>query len=55
MGKDFDFKKTCVMLDEIDSLLIDQGGNTAKLSKPFVGIDVLKYVFINLWVKIEEV
>jgi hypothetical protein len=55
MGKDHNFNKICVMLDEIDSLLIDQGGNLAKLSKPFAGMEYLKYVFINIWKKIEDV
>jgi preprotein translocase subunit SecA len=27
-----------VILDEVDSLVIDQGGNIAKLSNPFAGM-----------------
>jgi hypothetical protein len=36
MGK-LDYSKNWLMLDEIDSLLIDQGSNLAKLSGPFPG------------------
>jgi len=38
-----------VVLDEIDSLLIDQGGNIAKISSPFPGMESLRYVYIAIW------
>ena len=44
------FNQVWVMLDEIDSLLIDQGGNIAKLSGPFPGMESLRYAYINIWV-----
>lgn len=40
MGK-LDFSQIWLMLDEIDSLLIDQGSNLAKLSGPFPGLVLL--------------
>lgn len=49
-GNEIDFNNIWVMLDEIDSLLIDQGGNIAKLSGPFPGMESLRYVYINIWI-----
>ncbi|KAL1506879.1 hypothetical protein ABEB36_006161 [Hypothenemus hampei] len=49
-----DFNNIWVMLDEIDSLLIDQGGNIAKLSGPFPGMDSLRYVYINIWIALAK-
>lgn len=49
MGDDFDFDKCWAMLDEIDSLLIDQGGNLAKLSVPFPGMSSLEMVYLTIW------
>ena len=42
-------KKNWVILDEVDSLIIDQGANIAKISKPFPGMESLRYVYINIW------
>lgn len=42
--------KNCwAILDEVDSLIIDQGGNVAKLSQPFPGMEGLRDVYINIW------
>ncbi|KAL1489919.1 hypothetical protein ABEB36_013845 [Hypothenemus hampei] len=49
-----DFNNIWVMLDEIDSLLIDQGGNIAKLSGPFPGMESLRYVYINIWIALAK-
>jgi preprotein translocase subunit SecA len=38
-----------VILDEVDSMLIDNGGYIAKLAEPFPGIDSLKHVYIEIW------
>lgn len=38
-----------VLLDEVDSMLIDNGGYVAKLAGPFPGIEALKYVYLNIW------
>jgi preprotein translocase subunit SecA len=38
-----------VVLDEVDSLIIDQGGSIAKLSGPFPGMESLRYIYINIW------
>ncbi len=38
-----------VILDEVDSLIIDQGSNIAKLSGPFPGMESLRYVYLNIW------
>ncbi|WP_341757414.1 hypothetical protein [Candidatus Tisiphia endosymbiont of Ditula angustiorana] len=51
---DIDFNNIWVMLDEIDSLLIDQGSNIAKLSGPFPGMESLRYVYINIWVALAK-
>jgi hypothetical protein len=47
-----DFSSTWLMIDEIDSLLIDQGSNMAKLSAPFPGMECLRYVYINIWIRL---
>lgn len=52
---DINFDNVWVMLDEIDSLLIDQGSNIAKLSGPFPGMESLRYVYINIWVALAKV
>ena len=52
--KGVDFNNVWAMLDEIDSLLIDQGGNIAKLSGPFPGMESLRYVYINIWAALAE-
>lgn len=49
-----DFANTWVMLDEIDSLLIDQGANIAKLSGPFPGMESLQYVYIHIWIALHQ-
>ncbi len=41
--------KKSVILDEIDSLLIDQGANIAKISTPIPGMEILRYIYINIW------
>ena len=38
-----------VLLDEVDSLLIDQGSNITKLSGPFPGMESLRYIYIKIW------
>ncbi|RMZ94555.1 pre translocase subunit, partial [Brachionus plicatilis] len=49
-----DYDKTWVILDEIDSLIIDQGSHIARLSQQFPGMDCLRYVYINIWMRLEE-
>lgn len=49
-----DFGQVWVILDEIDSLLIDQGANIAKLSGPFAGMECLRYVYLNIWACLEK-
>jgi hypothetical protein len=39
-----------VVLDEVDSLIIDEGSNIAKLSGPFPGMESLRYVYLNIWI-----
>lgn len=41
--------KKSVILDEIDSLLIDQGANIAKISTPIPGMEILRYIYIDIW------
>lgn len=38
-----------VVLDEVDSMIIDNGSNIAKLSSPFPGMESFKYIYINIW------
>lgn len=45
---------TWVILDEIDSLLIDQGGHIAKVSTNFPGLDTLQYVYIDIWKRLHH-
>lgn len=41
-----------VMIDEVDSMLIDNGGHIAKLSGPLPGMDSLRYIYLNIWIEI---
>lgn len=38
-----------VILDEVDSLLMDNGANIAKIATPYPGMEYLRYVFIKIW------
>ena len=38
-----------VILDEVDSMILDNASHIAKLSSPFPGMESLKYVYINIW------
>jgi hypothetical protein len=44
-GREF----SVVILDEVDSMLLDNGGHIAKLAAPFPGMDILKYIYIKIW------
>ncbi|XP_055692689.1 uncharacterized protein LOC129795438 [Lutzomyia longipalpis] len=44
-GRPFD----TIILDEVDSMIIDNANHIAKLSGPFPGMDALKYVYIKIW------
>jgi hypothetical protein len=44
-GREF----SVVILDEVDSMLLDNGGHIAKLAAPFPGMDILKYIYIKTW------
>lgn len=44
-----------VILDEVDSMLIDNGGHIAKLSGPLPGMESLRYVYINIWKELAKV
>ncbi|KAG5679169.1 hypothetical protein PVAND_008759 [Polypedilum vanderplanki] len=39
----------CIILDEVDSILLDNGGHITKLATPFPGMDFIKYVYIKIW------
>lgn len=43
-----------VILDEVDSMLIDNGGNIAKLSGPLPGMESLRYVYIKIWAELTK-
>ncbi|WP_341757413.1 helicase-related protein [Candidatus Tisiphia endosymbiont of Ditula angustiorana] len=38
-----------VILDEVDSMLVDNGRHIAKLANPFPGMESLRYVYIKIW------
>ncbi|KAJ3645482.1 hypothetical protein Zmor_023132 [Zophobas morio] len=38
-----------VILDEVDSMLVDNGGHIAKLASPFPGMECLRYIYIKIW------
>jgi len=46
------FEKVSVILDEVDNMLVDNGGTIAKLSTPFPGMEALRYVYIKIWQKL---
>ena len=41
--------KNWAILDEIDSLVLDRGGNIAKISEKFPGMDGLKVTYLKIW------
>lgn len=43
------FDDSIVILDEVDSMLIDNGRHIAKLAAPFAGMESLRYVYIRIW------
>lgn len=38
-----------MILDEVDSMLIDNAAHIAKLSEPFPGMESLRYVYVKIW------
>lgn len=44
-----------IILDEVDSMIIDNASHIAKLSSPFPGMDSLKYVYIKIWILLRKV
>uniref|UniRef100_A0A1B0C9P5 Protein translocase subunit SecA n=1 Tax=Lutzomyia longipalpis TaxID=7200 RepID=A0A1B0C9P5_LUTLO len=49
-GRPFD----TIILDEVDSMIIDNANHIAKLSGPFPGMDALKYVYIKIWQELHK-
>ncbi|XP_063914647.1 uncharacterized protein LOC135131053 [Zophobas morio] len=43
-----------VILDEVDSMLIDNGGHVAKLANPYPGMECLRYVYLEIWKKLHD-
>ncbi|CAF1011230.1 unnamed protein product, partial [Brachionus calyciflorus] len=43
-----------VMIDEVDSMLIDNGGHIAKLSGPLPGMESLRFVYIKIWIEMTK-
>lgn len=37
------------ILDEVDSMIIDNGNHIAKLAEPFPGMSYLQYAYIQIW------
>lgn len=44
-----------VIVDEVDSMLIDNGGHIAKLATPLPGMELLLPLLKRLWVKLAEI
>lgn len=38
-----------IILDEVDSMIIDNASHIAKLSSPFPGMESFKYIYIKIW------
>ena len=49
-----DRKFGTVILDEVDSMLIDNGGHIAKLSGPLPGMESLRYIYIKIWQELNK-
>ncbi|KAJ3664194.1 hypothetical protein Zmor_008382 [Zophobas morio] len=43
-----------VILDEVDSMLIDNGGHIAKLATPYPGMESLRYIYIKIWQELQN-
>lgn len=43
-----------LILDEVDSMIIDNASHIAKLSGPLPGMESLKYIYIKIWQKLIE-
>jgi preprotein translocase subunit SecA len=43
-----------VILDEVDSMLVDNGGHIAKLASPYPGMESLRYIYIKIWEELQK-
>jgi hypothetical protein len=43
-----------VILDEVDSMLVDNGGHIAKLASPYPGMESLRYIYIKIWQELHK-
>lgn len=43
-----------VILDEVDSMLVDNGRHIAKLANTFPGMESLRYVYIKIWQEVNK-
>ncbi|CAH2001951.1 unnamed protein product [Acanthoscelides obtectus] len=43
-----------IILDEVDSMIIDNASHIAKLSNPLPGMESLRYVYINIWLALHK-
>ncbi|KAJ3651894.1 hypothetical protein Zmor_017898 [Zophobas morio] len=43
-----------VVLDEVDSMLVDNGGHIAKLAAPYPGMECLRYIYIKIWQELHK-
>lgn len=44
-----------VILDEVDSMLIDNGRHIAKLAAPFPGMENFRYIYIKIWQELHRI
>ncbi|MDR0329935.1 MAG: hypothetical protein LBH99_04695, partial [Rickettsia sp.] len=43
-----------VILDEVDSMLVDNGRHIAKLANPFPGMESFRYIYIKIWQELHK-
>jgi preprotein translocase subunit SecA len=43
-----------LILDEVDSMIIDNGSHVAKIAYPFPGMESLKWIYIDIWEKLHQ-
>lgn len=43
------------IIDEVDSMLVDDSSKIARLSSSTAGMDLLQPVYVNIWVRLNKV
>lgn len=50
-----EFGNSVAIVDEVDSMLIDNGRHIAKLASPFPGMENFRYIYIKIWQELERI